>query len=162
MKTSQGAPFWICVASDVELPNEYVLPGSSCCRTVVIDEPAKTIRPACECAPAPAAPSVSAAATTAARVAIRRMVSGPFLRRERVERVRCLVDGERGREREVEDLAAGGAREVRLVLGLAGGDLREPGLDRVGLQRADRAEVRAEHDRLELQRLRDDRLGRRE
>ena len=46
MKTSAGAPFVIWVASVPELPNEYVLPESICGRTVVIDEPAKTVIPA--------------------------------------------------------------------------------------------------------------------
>ena len=36
----------ICVPSAVELPNEYVLLESICGRTVVMDEPAKTVIPA--------------------------------------------------------------------------------------------------------------------
>jgi hypothetical protein len=46
IRTSAGAPFLICVANAVELPNEYELLESIRGRTVVIDEPANTVIPA--------------------------------------------------------------------------------------------------------------------
>ena len=49
----------------MELPNEYVLPGSICGRTVVIDEPAKTMIPAvARPDPAEAPPAASDAQRT--------------------------------------------------------------------------------------------------
>jgi hypothetical protein len=46
IRTSAGAPFLIWVANAVELPNEYELLESIRGRTLVMDEPAKTVIPA--------------------------------------------------------------------------------------------------------------------
>ena len=74
MKTSAGAPFVICVPSVPELPNEYVLLESICGRTVVIDEPAKTVIPAVACPGLAAAPPAASDAhrTTIASNEMRR------------------------------------------------------------------------------------------
>ena len=155
MKTSAGAPFVICVPSVPELPNEYVLLESICGRTVVIDEPAKTVIPAVAC------PGL-AAAPPAASDAHRTTIASNEMRRENrrvgVDRIRDLVDGERRRERKAEGLAAQRRREVGGVLRLAGGDAGQTCFEAVGLHSRDRAEIGPEHRALELPRERDDRL----